>query len=67
MQAFPLKGNLIKQHCPGVLGGGGGGLGGGNACFVLMYQVDSGHLHFTSKKIPVCDIGYHKRSEYWAR
>ena len=22
----------------------------------LMYRVDSGHLHFTSKKIPVCGI-----------
>ena len=35
MQAFPLKGNLIKQHCPGVLGGGGGRVGGGECmlCF----------------------------------
>ena len=23
-----------------------------------MYQVDSGHLHFTSKKIPICGIDY---------
>ena len=35
--------------------------------FFLMYQVDSGHLHLTSKKIPVCDIDYHKSSEYWDR
>ena len=24
--------------------------------FFWMYQVDSGHLHLTSKKIPVCDM-----------
>ena len=33
----------------------------------FMYRVDSGHLHFTSKKIPVCGIDYHKSSEYWGR
>ena len=38
---------------------------GKNACFFWMYPVDSGHLHFTSKKIPVCGIDYHKSSEYW--
>ena len=32
-----------------------------------MYQVDLGHLHFTSKKTPVCGIDYHKSSEYWGR
>ena len=35
--------------------------------FFLMYWVDSGHLHFTSKKIPACGIDYHKSSEYWGR
>ena len=37
-----------------------------NACF-FMYQVDSGHLLFPSKKRPVCGIDYHKSSEYWGR
>ena len=67
-QAFPLKWNL-KNNTSQVSFGAGK-----NACFFLMYQVDSGHLHFTSKKTPghlhftskktpVCDIDYHKISE----
>ena len=49
MQVFPLKGNLKYNTMPG------------EKCmlFFWMYQIDSGHLHFTSKKIPVCDIDYH--------
>ena len=39
----------------------------GPLVFFLMYRVDSGHLHFTSKKIPVYGIDYHKSSEYWGR
>ena len=61
MQVFPSKGkpknNTVQVSFVGK-----------NACFFffLMYQVDSGHLHFTSKKIPVCGIDYHISSEYWA-
>ena len=64
VQVFPLKGNLKKQHCPGVF------LSGKMHAFFfffLMYLVDSGHLHFTSKKILVCGIDYHKSSEYLGR
>ena len=35
--------------------------------FFFMYQVDTGYLHFPSKKIPVCGTDYHKSSEYWGR
>ena len=61
VQVFPSKGNLKKQHCPGVFCR--------EKCmlFFFMYRVDSGHLHLTSKKIPVCGIDYHKSSEYWGR
>ena len=60
VQVFPSKGNLKKQHCPGVFCQ--------EKCMLfLMYRVDSGHLHFTSKKIRVCGIDYHKSSEYWDR
>ena len=59
MQVFPSKGkpknNTVKVSFVGK-----------NACF-FMYRVDSGHLHFTSKKIPVCGIDYHKSLEYWGR
>ena len=40
MQAFPLK-----QHCPGVF------WPIKMHAFFWMYQVESGHLHYTSKKI----------------
>ena len=60
VQVFPSKGkpknNTVQVSFVGK-----------NACFFLMYQVDSGHLHFTSKKIPVCGTDYHKSSEYWGR
>ena len=60
VQVFPSKGkpinNLVQVSFAGK-----------NACFFLMYRVDSGQLHFTSKKIPVCGIDYHKSSEYWGR
>ena len=61
VQVFPSKGNLKKQHCPGVFCP--------EKCmlFFFMYPVDSGQLHLTSKKIPVCGIDYHKSSEYWGR
>ena len=68
VQAFPLKGilNTTPSRCL---------LARKDACFFFMYQVDSirtlqrkyRHLHFTSKKIPVCDIDYHKSSENWDR
>ena len=51
-----------KQHYPGVFWPRGK-----MQAFFFMYINDSGHLHFTSKKIPVCDIDYHKSSEYWDR
>ena len=56
VQVFPSKGILKKQHCPGVFCRG-------KMHAFFMYRVDSGHLHFTSKKIPVCGIDYHKSSE----
>ena len=53
MQVFPSKGKT-KNNTVQV------SFVGKNACFFffffLMYRVDSGHLHFTSKKIPVCGI-----------
>ena len=59
VQVFPSKGkpknNTVQVSFVGK-----------NACF-FMYRVDSGHLHFTSKKIPICGIDYHKSSEYWSR
>ena len=61
VQAFPLKGNLKNNTILGVFW-----LGKMHA-FFWVHQVHSGHLHFTSKKIPVCDIDYHKSSEYWDR
>ena len=42
-------------------------LSGKMHAFFLMYRVDSRLLHFTSKKIGVCGIDYHKSSEYWGR
>ena len=61
MQAFPLKGNLKNNTIQVSFGQGK------MHAFLLMYQVDSGLSHFTSKKIPVCDIDYHKSFEYWDR
>ena len=53
VQAFSSKENL-KNNTIHV------SFGPGEKCMLCwMYQVDSGHLHFTSKKIPVCDIDYH--------
>ena len=60
VQVFPsIKGNLKTTLSRCLLS---------EKCMLFfMYQVDSGHLHFTSKKIPVCGTDYHKSSEYWGR
>ena len=60
IQVFPFKGKS-KNNTVQV------SFGGKNACFFWMYQVDLRHLHFTSKKIRVCGIDYHKSSEYLGR
>ena len=60
VRAFPLKGNL-KTTLPRCL------LAEGKCMLFLDVPVDSCHLRFTSKKIPVCDTDYHKSSEYWDR
>ena len=61
VQVFPSKGKPKNNTVQVSFGG--------EKCMLSfwMYQVDSGHLHFTSKKIPVCGIDYHKSSEYWGR
>ena len=50
MQVFPSKGkpknNIVQVSFVGKMHA--------FFFFFLMYPVDSGHLHFTSKKIPVC-------------